>query len=364
MSLEAGHDRPRQILKKLTPVKNYAAAQLMQFATVFAVPRDCEREVARAIKINWVLTAAIIAFVLMWTGFSDFHLNRAKTAILIGMLTVVGIGCYLVRTRLRLQTLPALIEAMAQFPGVSLFIVLMTYQFGSVGAPWADRWLAAPDQFVGFDWVATNWYVAHHEWLARLLRLCYGAIVWQPPFVIILLAFRMSHRRLAQFMLAWTLSLTMTSVVFVFAPAKSAYIYYGTNHALLPELSKAVGQGQFEVLETLRSGGLRFLLDQDIAGLVTFPSFHCTAAVLFAWALWSTRCLRWPGVIVNVLMITATPIIGAHYLVDLVAGLAVAIIAIRLAGRWMDAPSQGTWHDCLSRITTAVKSKLGMAKRL
>ena len=81
------------------------------------------------------------------------------------------------------------------------------------------------------------------------------------------------------------------------------------------------------------------MLDQEIEGLVTFPSFHTAAGVLFAWALWSTRWLRWPGLIVNVLMIASVPIIGAHYLVDVFGGVVVAIASLYLARRWMDAPS-------------------------
>ena len=319
---------------------NFLQCFVVRFEKHFSKRNNAEQNVLGVNNIRVIdLYAGLGSCSNVTNGLSDFHLNVTKAALVIGMMVVVGIGGQLVRTRLRLQTPPALIEAMVQVSAVSLFVVLMTYQLGSLGAPWADPWLAALDRLVGFDWVATNRFVEHHEPLVRALRFSYGAILWELPLVIVLLAFRMSHRRLAQFLLAWMLSLTLTTVGFALAPAKTAYVYYGATQGALPELSRQTGQLPFEIIEQLRAGGLRLLLDQDVAGLVTFPSFHTAAGVLFAWALWSTRWMRWPAVIVNGLMIASTPIIGAHYLVDLVGGVAVAIVAIKLARKWMEAPS-------------------------
>ena len=73
------------------------------------------------------------------------------------------------------------------------------------------------------------------------------------------------------------------------------------------------------------------MLSLQPGGLICFPSFHTTGGILFMWALWPLRWARWPGIAVNVIMLAAIPIIGSHYLIDMIAGVALALMAISLA---------------------------------
>ena len=73
-----------------------------------------------------------------------------------------------------------------------------------------------------------------------------------------------------------------------------------------------------------------------LGGIVTFPSFHAASAVLYAWALWPVRWMRPIVVLAFGAMLAATPINGGHYLIDIIAGTAIAVLAIvaaRRAGR-------------------------------
>jgi membrane-associated phospholipid phosphatase len=54
--------------------------------------------------------------------------------------------------------------------------------------------------------------------------------------------------------------------------------------------------------------------------------------VLFTWALFAVPRLRWWVAALNALLIAAAPIEGAHYFIDLIAGLIVAPLAIYSAG--------------------------------
>ena len=322
--------------------RNFGNRQLLMFAEVFALPRDPEPEVFRANRMTWGLGAAMAAFVGVWATLSDFRINAAKAGGLILFLTLLVVACHFVRCRLRLQTPPALIEAFAQISFISLTAALVSYQLGSLHTPWSDPWLAGIDQAIGFEWNAVNWFVAARPWLADLLRTAYKSFVWQPVTVIVLLGFRMSHKRLQLFMLAWTIALMITLAGLAIAPAQTAYVYFGAAGGHLPDLSAQVGNAQFEALAALRAGGMRSLLDQDLEGLVAFPSFHTTGAVLFAWALWPIRWLRWPAVALNSLMIGSVPVIGAHYLVDAFAGALVALLVLYAAHRFFGLGGHGT----------------------
>lgn len=71
-----------------------------------------------------------------------------------------------------------------------------------------------------------------------------------------------------------------------------------------------------------------------MTGLVSFPSFHTAAGVLFI--RYSKRLtLIWPLMVaLNGVMIVATMVRGSHYFSDLIGGAAVAFVAIWISGRF------------------------------
>jgi membrane-associated phospholipid phosphatase len=87
-------------------------------------------------------------------------------------------------------------------------------------------------------------------------------------------------------------------------------------------------------LPLVRDGSLRELDMRKLGGIITFPSFHAAAAVLYLWALWSVWWMRPVALIACGTMLVATPIGGGHFFVDVFAGIAVAVLAI-VAARWI-----------------------------
>jgi membrane-associated phospholipid phosphatase len=64
-----------------------------------------------------------------------------------------------------------------------------------------------------------------------------------------------------------------------------------------------------------------------LRGLVCAPSFHTAAGVLYIVTAWPIARLRWTLVPINLAMLLATPVEGTHYLIDMIAGLIVAVAA-------------------------------------
>ena len=85
-------------------------------------------------------------------------------------------------------------------------------------------------------------------------------------------------------------------------------------------------------LDALRSGGLKIIRLDNLEGLIAFPSFHTAASILYGWALWPIRFIRWPMAALNLAIISTTPVCGAHYAIDVIAGAAVAFAAIAASG--------------------------------
>jgi membrane-associated phospholipid phosphatase len=100
---------------------------------------------------------------------------------------------------------------------------------------------------------------------------------------------------------------------------------------------------QLRDLPLIRDGSLRIIDFGALTGVVTFPSFHAAAAVLYLWAFWPVRWIGPIALLVNIAMLLATPICGGHYFVDVFAGIAVAaaaIVAARQIAGWLTRPAK------------------------
>jgi membrane-associated phospholipid phosphatase len=138
--------------------------------------------------------------------------------------------------------------------------------------------------------------------------------------------------RLQQFMLALNIALAVTIIISVFVPAIGTY--YGLNLSPTERFSlinSAYYSAQLRDIVALRDGSLRHLELFKLAGIISFPSFHAASAVLYVWALWPVRGFRWVTIGINTLMVAATPVIGAHYIIDIVGGAVVTAGSVLLA---------------------------------
>jgi PAP2 superfamily len=138
---------------------------------------------------------------------------------------------------------------------------------------------------------------------------------------------------LQQFTLACILALILTTLISSLLPAMGTYYHYGV-HVDLSKFSPGDYFFSEHDLPLLRDGSLRTLDIKKLAGIITFPSFHAAAAVLFLWALWSVWWVRPLALIANVGMLLVTPIGSGHYFIDVFAGIGVAVVAIA-AARWI-----------------------------
>lgn len=225
------------------------------------------------------------------------------------------------------QKVVDLCNGLLLFAAISLTGALLSYLILRV-TPFADAdpLLYRGDLALGLDWRAIYGEYLRYPTLGAILGKLYMAIFWIPLLVVASLAVTGQERVLHRFLVTFSLALAITLVVFVFFPAVTPLIYLiGEN----PPYISAGGTG-YPVIAALRAGTLREIDLQALQGLITFPSFHAAGAVMFAWATWSVRAYRWPMALINAGMMIATPIAGAHYFIDLLGGVAIAVLAIVL----------------------------------
>ena len=71
----------------------------------------------------------------------------------------------------------------------------------------------------------------------------------------------------------------------------------------------------------------------EAEGLITFPSFHTTWAILLALACAHRRVLFGFSALLNGLVVLATMTTGWHYLSDVLAGIVLAFVVAVVCGR-------------------------------
>ncbi|WP_298880743.1 phosphatase PAP2 family protein [uncultured Bradyrhizobium sp.] len=232
----------------------------------------------------------------------------------------------------------------------------LSYVAGKMGLPLQDQALLAVDRAFGLDPEPIARFVNDHPWLADLLSRSYGLIKWPLLFIPIALTLSARYVRLQLFMLAMSLALAITIAISALVPAIGTYYGLQLAAAHFPDINTAVYAGQLRDILSLRDGSLHELRLFKLSGIVSFPSFHAASAVLYMWALWPVRRIGGIAAALNLMMIAAAPVIGAHYIIDVAGGIALAagsIWAAKAYLAWMSSAAQvsaapATWQPSLA----------------
>lgn len=246
-----------------------------------------------------------------------------------------------------------------------LFSVIMLAMYGlDVGYavhragrhyPLVDDRLAAIDRSLGFDWMAVFRFFVDHPLFTKIVRVPYDTTKEQMIVAIGAMMLMGHHNRALKLTSANSISLLLVHVVALFLPALGTYAYAGLD--LADHLGVDLTTRAAHVPSLLAS---RMSLAPDLDGfqrfgIVTFPSYHTVTIVLFVWAFWPDRVLRWPAIIWNMIVLVAVPVHGSHYLCDIVGGLLVAAFSIWLTSLSSTGQAR-SWIQGLRSLPSAIRS--------
>lgn len=285
----------------------------------------------------WTLVLASLALatcLVLAAGLSVSFVN-AWNALLFCVLGMLCGHFYRPGAAIWIDRLVIALECLALLSATTLLGGVASYAAAALGQGYIDDQLVALDAMSKLDWLAFWNFVLAHPSIDHALHYAYGSIFVFPTVMLLALAFTGKATHAHRFIAAFAISLALTNIIFLFTPSKSAALYFLGSDA--PNLPPS-GAIHIPIIEALRSGAMRAIPLADMHGLINFPSFHTTAAILFIWGAWQVPWLRAIGVAVNGAMLIATPIHGGHYFVDLFGGMIVAAIAILIARR-LKAPT-------------------------
>jgi membrane-associated phospholipid phosphatase len=216
-------------------------------------------------------------------------------------------------------TIAAPLEMWMLFLLVTFLFTFCSAILASSNAPMVDEMLRRADAlFFGFDRRVVVKHVMALPWLMTPTLWIYASLAVTPQLLVLLLILTRQYDRAWLILTAMTIAITVAILLLLVTPA------YGTP----PYAYRFI-----EVLDGLRDGTMRRLDATIMTGLVTFPSIHAADAVILARGYGWLGRLFLPLVILNLLMVGSALIIGGHYLVDLIAGVALAYFAMAAASR-------------------------------
>jgi hypothetical protein len=112
-----------------------------------------------------------------------------------------------------------------------------------------------------------------------------------------------------------------------------AYSFFGLTAAQHPNIELVSAALTMPERALARTGVGIDIDPRGLMDVITLPDFQALLAVVCGWAWWFVPYLRWPGMTINAGMLAATPLHGSHYLVDVIVGVALAVVSIVVASR-------------------------------
>jgi membrane-associated phospholipid phosphatase len=279
----------------------------------------------------WAVIALVGAVVLVAPAISNFRIEwRTFAAPGLACLVLASLGWFYRRWR----SDPRLSSGLSSTAQVIAFAAVgapLSYLAASANLPLQDHTFDAIDRALGLDWRGLLDWMNAQSAMHPLFTLPYLSFTIQATTTVLALAFSSRFLQLRTFVLAFMLSALVCIAISAIVPAEGTWGFYLLTPADYPAIVPATRELHLPIFHGLRDGSVRMLTGTTSEGIITFPSFHAALGVIFMLGLWPVPVLRWIGVVVNGLMILATPIDGGHYFIDVFAGVAIAVLCLVVA---------------------------------
>jgi hypothetical protein len=279
--------------------------------------------------IEWAIILAVAVSDAILLAETSFRLDASPELRILADLIPLAVLFVICR---RWRSFPRITHRLAHLIRTVLALVLFTnvaailnfILTGLLPLPRWDEALATADTALGLNWLDMYQWLTRHPAIEARAHTVYMSL--GPEMLILFFALELlGHHNQARAFLRWFMvSGIATLGIGTLSPAAGAFVYY--------HLPVASTTGYVSQWADLRNGTLCTFNPFDAQGLVVFPSFHATLAVLCAYAARPLRILKFPLLALNLLIVLSSPAMGGHYFVDIIAGIILAALTISLPG--------------------------------
>lgn len=264
----------------------------------------------------WAVIVVVAAIDWVWGRRAGFEISGI-IPVAQGVAMIAVVGFFFDYTRRSRQVSDAA-HYCALWISFAAATNIYSYVVATLRMPMCDLQLARMDAALGFNWSAGFAQFRSWSWTLRyLLWHAYNSIYVQIFFSIGYFALAKRSDRNRELLWIGMLSSLITTSVSGFFPALGPYL-----KGDMPWWSA--------VLVTIRNGTLLKFSLADTTGIIAFPSFHAVLAVMLVYVHRPPLRSFVPMAILNALMLVAIPFAGHHYLIDEIAGAAVAFVSIAI----------------------------------
>jgi len=211
---------------------------------------------------------------------------------------------------------------------------VLSYLLTTLAFPLVDGGLAHADALMGFDWPHAYAWVRARPVLNGIFGLAYASGLLQLVLVPMLAALLGRGRYAREFLSNLLVSILLLLLVATLWPAAGAFSSYG--------VASPAEVASVSDFAALRNGTLQVFDLTRMQGLVSMPSYHTAMALFFVQAMRWSRLGLLGGGLLNGLMLLSTPTEGGHYLVDVLAGVALWGVTVLILRRLEQRQAAGT----------------------
>jgi len=189
--------------------------------------------------------------------------------------------------------------------------------------PMTDTLLVGADRALGFDGIAfVTGLLRQGQWLFSIMAPAYAYTIPILAFSMCFLAATGRGVEAWRACLCFNGSLLTTCVIAMFTPAKGLGLWAPPQ--LLAHLPDRAMVYFWPKLEAFYSGTDPVLGAKALSGVISFPSFHAAMGFIIV-AMWRKRPLPLAAACAWLFfMLLSAFAYGGHYLVDVIAGLAIS----------------------------------------
>jgi membrane-associated phospholipid phosphatase len=196
------------------------------------------------------------------------------------------------------RTLVRILEAALIVVALGLSLACLSYVGEVSGLTLRDQQIIWVDRRLGFDWLGLMHTLDHWPRIMRVLNTAYASFTPQLLFTVLVLAIPTLGPMLAL-----------------------------ADHVRFDNLP-TIGRTTAHIVMALREGSMKTIDYKAVDGIISFPSLHAAVAVIVPYALrWNRPLFLSICALDSLMLISAIPS-GNHYLADVLAGVAVAVLVI------------------------------------
>ena len=282
-------------------------------------------------RILFAIAAGLIAVDLAWASYVHFQLDIAAYARLALLALALLAGGLYYHTRRSEPAIVAMLAGASFLCAFSAAASLLNYFLLTLHGPRIDAPLAALDSALGFDWVGVMTIMAVHQRLNGFLLFAYNVVLPEIALILVLLGWRGNAEKIYRFCIAIALGALVCIFVWALAPSFGAMSVYHLPPAIARAVAVSVDGSYGDALVAMLRNGPGFISPADIRGLIGFPSYHGVLALIAIRYARGLPHLFWPVLIMNMMVLVATPVQGGHHLIDVLASFPVAALVLLLS---------------------------------